>query len=63
MDDISKEDRLKAIKEGVRDGVVKALGVDHSYNYKFDETCRAFRKEITDAIERGVAAAMKEVNP
>lgn len=55
----TKEEALKAIEKGAEKGILHALGLDFSYMFNAREQV-AFRKEITDAIERGVCQAMME---
>ena len=55
----TKEEALKAIEKGAEKGILHALGLDYSYMFDAKEQV-AFRKEITDAIERGVCQAMRE---
>ena len=55
----TKEEALKAIEKGAEKGILHALGLDYSYMFNAKEQV-AFRKEITDAIERGVCQAMRE---
>ena len=60
MEDLyTKEEALKAIEKGAEKGILHALGLDYSYMFDAKEQV-AFRKEITDAIERGVRAAMSQ---
>ena len=58
-DTYTKEEALKAIEKGAEKGILHALGLDYSYMFNAKEQV-AFRKEITDAIERGVCQAMRE---
>lgn len=58
-DTYTKEEALKAIEKGAEKGILHALGLDFSYMFNAREQV-AFRKEITDAIERGVCQAMME---
>ena len=60
MEDLyTKEEALKAIEKGAEKGILHALGLDYSYMFNAREQV-AFRKEITNAIERGVCQAMRE---
>ena len=55
----TKEEALKAIEKGAKKGILHAFGLDYSYMFDAKEQV-AFRKEITDALERGVCQAMRE---
>ena len=56
---LSKEEAIKAVENGMKMGLLHALGLDHTYMFDAKEQ-KAFRKEITDAIEQGVRKARQE---